>query len=1013
MRPLINEVRFNRLLIRAALLPLLLMAGVAVLLIWQICTMLRAFAWVEHSDIVIAQANSTEKMLLQMQASKRGYLLAGDPHFLRPYESAKSGIFPALLHLETLIRDKPSQTERLHAISPNLNEWVSDSEKIIFHKSHSGKGTLPAAYADYRGGRLVETLQAQFTGFVDEEEGLRTSRYLTARLSAAGVIAATLITTLLGGGFIALSSRRQLQQLATEYAQATEKTRRQAEELKEREARLTTTLRSLGESVISMDSSGIVTLMNARAEAQLGWTSAEAVGQHIKDIFRLNNREPGEPALDVLRTGIPFLTAQSEEESQLVGRHGKLTPVDISISPITDSHSRMRDGEFGGVVLAFRDLSERKQAEAERARLNDYNRLLLESTGDGIYGVDTSGNCTFINRAGADILGVNPEDILGKNVHALIHQMHPDGSPYSREDCPISRAFLNSEKCRIEDEVFWRSDGTAIPVEYAAYPIEEQGAIHGAVVTFTDITERKQAEADLLRAKAAAEAASRTKSQFLANMSHELRTPMNAIIGYSEMLQEEATALGNSSTLKDLQKITGAGKHLLSLINDILDLSKIEAGKMDLYLEDFDVPSIVDDVAETVQPLIEKNKNRLAVTCAPDVGEMHADLTKLRQSLFNLLSNAAKFTKNGEIALNVRRDRDFLTLAVTDSGIGMTAEQLAGLFEPFTQADSSTTRTYGGTGLGLAITRRFCRLMGGDATAESSPGSGSTFTLRVPIVVSESISLEPDTDSAVAFEKPPIAPDGEIVLVIDDDPAARDLMRRFLTKEGFHPELAGSGEEGLRLSKLFHPALITLDVMMPGMDGWTVLQTLKEDSETADIPVLMLTMVNDRNMGIALGATEYLTKPIDRVRLSATLSRFKQRNPLHSTHVLLIEDDELTRNTIHAMLASEGWNVVEAPNGFVGLEKMKESVPDLILLDLMMPEMNGFEFASQVQSRLEWRAVPIIVLTAKDITETDRTRLNGYVEGVFQKNGQNMELLLVEIRDLLASRTVGIKPVAV
>jgi PAS domain S-box-containing protein len=729
----------------------------------------------------------------------------------------------------------------------------------------------------------------------------------------------------------------------------------------------------------------------------------EAVGKHIGEIFRLVDHEPGEPALEVLRTGIPFDTAASEVDEELISRTGAIAPIEISVSPISGPKDSAGMSTVDGVVLAFRDLSERKLAETERIKLANYNKLLLESTGDGVYGIDTLGNCTFINPAGAAILGVRPEDVLGKNMHELIHSRYSDGSDYPVEECPIFKAGKAEESCRVEDEVFWKADGTSIPVEYAAFPIVEGGVTQGAVVTFADITERKLAEAELIRAKSSAEAASRTKSQFLANMSHELRTPMNAIIGYSEMLQDEAKAASNARTLKDLEKISGAGRHLLSLINDILDLSKIEAGKMDLYLEDFDIRAIVTDVEGTIRPLIAKNNDKLIVNCDPDIGIMHADLTKIRQSLFNLLSNAAKFTKDGEITLDVRREESMVVFAIRDNGIGMTDEQTSGLFEAFAQADSSTTRKYGGTGLGLAITRRFCRMMGGDAIVESVAGVGSTFTLYVPAFVKE--KRDDDDDSLrTVYEETPVLVEGDTVLVIDDDPTARDLMRRFLIKERFRPEVAGSGEEGIRLARLLQPVVITLDVMMPGIDGWSVLQTLKGDVETADIPVIMLSMVDDKNMGFALGATGYLTKPVDRNRLSKLLNNIREDRSISSNQVLLVEDDEVTREMMQGMLQMDGWDVRVASNGLEALDRLRDSLPDVILLDLMMPEMDGFEFAHQLQVSPEWRRIPVVVLTAKDLTEGDRMRLNGYVEKIVQKGSWDREALLGELRNILSDR---------
>jgi signal transduction histidine kinase/CheY-like chemotaxis protein len=516
------------------------------------------------------------------------------------------------------------------------------------------------------------------------------------------------------------------------------------------------------------------------------------------------------------------------------------------------------------------------------------------------------------------------------------------------------------------------------------------------------------------------ESASRYKSEFLANMSHELRTPLNAIIGYSEMLQEEAEDLGQEDFTPDLQKINAAGKHLLALINDILDLSKIEAGRMDLYLETFDLATMLHDVQTTVRPLVEKNANTLVVQYADTLGSMRADQTKVRQALFNLLSNACKFTRHGTISLTVSREAisassplasggtaggDWITFRVSDTGIGISPEQMARLFQPFTQADALTTRQYGGTGLGLTITKRFCQLMGGDIAVESEVGQGSTFSIRLPAaVVDPKAGQVPEVP---AQAKP--QPEGtSTILVIDDDPAVRDLLQRFLSKEGFRVASAVGGEEGLRLAQALHPDAITLDVLMPGMDGWSVLTALKADRELAAIPVIMLTIVDDKNLGYALGAVDYLRKPIARERLVAVLRRFQRHQPAHP--ILVVEDDQLTRQMLRQMLEREGYAVVEADHGQQALVRVAEQVPELILLDLLMPEMDGFAFVEEVRRHEAWRSIPIVVTTAKDLTAEDRLRLNGYVEQILQKGMYNRKALLAEVRHLVASR-LGCRPV--
>jgi CheY-like chemotaxis protein/anti-sigma regulatory factor (Ser/Thr protein kinase) len=408
------------------------------------------------------------------------------------------------------------------------------------------------------------------------------------------------------------------------------------------------------------------------------------------------------------------------------------------------------------------------------------------------------------------------------------------------------------------------------------------------------------------------------------------------------------------------------------------------------------VAGLVRDIAAVIQPLAAKNSNRLEIQCPDGIGTMHADLTKVRQALFNLLSNACKFTEQGAITLAVTRQAetggDAMVFRVSDTGIGMTPEQLARLFEAFTQADAATTRRYGGTGLGLALSRRLCRMMGGDVGVESEPGRGSTFTVRLPARVKES-----------APEPAPLPPAGTApavgtVLVIDDEATVRDLMQRFLTKEGFRVVTAGGGEEGLQRARELRPDAITLDVMMPGLDGWAVLSALKADPDVADIPVVMLTIVDDKNLGYALGAADYLTKPIDRERLLSVLARHRRDRP-----VLVVDDDAALRELLRRLLEPAGYTVVEAENGRVALERLRGLSPSVVLLDLMMPEMDGFEFVAEFRRHEAWRTIPIVVITAKDLTREDRERLNGYVQKILQKGTHGREQLLAEVRELVAS----------
>ncbi len=521
-----------------------------------------------------------------------------------------------------------------------------------------------------------------------------------------------------------------------------------------------------------------------------------------------------------------------------------------------------------------------------------------------------------------------------------------------------------------------------------------------------DLERRVEERTEELKvAKEASEAADRAKTTFLANMSHELRTPLNAIIGYSERLEEEAEDMGQKDFVRDLSKIRGAGKHLLELIDDILDISKVEAGKMDLFLEPFDIVPMVQDVVANIEPLVKKNSNTLKVDCADDLGAMRADLTKVRQVLFNLVSNACKFTEQGVIALWVNKEmvngQNWISFRVRDTGIGMSPEQMGKLFQPFSQAEISTGSKYGGTGLGLAISKKFCQMMGGDITVESELGRGCTFSVKLPAeVIERKGGPAPHGDefqtSAVAL------PEGTAtVLVIDNDPTVHDLMQRFLSKEGLRMVAAANGEEGLRLAKELRPAVITLDVLMPSMDGWAVLTALKADPALTDIPVIVISVLNQKHMGFSLGATDYLLKPIDWERLAAILQKHQCAHP--PCPMLVVEDDVEMREKLRRTLEKEGWVVTEAPNGRMGLERMAESRPELILLDLMMYEMDGFQFLDEVRKHEEWQQIPIIVVTAKDLTPEDRVRLSGSVVKVLEKGAYGPEKLLRTVRDLVAA----------
>jgi len=522
--------------------------------------------------------------------------------------------------------------------------------------------------------------------------------------------------------------------------------------------------------------------------------------------------------------------------------------------------------------------------------------------------------------------------------------------------------------------------------------------------------ENERMNAELITARDEALEASRTKTAFLANMSHELRTPMNAIIGYSEMLIEEAQDLKPEEFVPDLEKVRAAGKHLLALINDILDLSKIEAGKMTLFMESFSIRSTIDDVIAMIQPLISRNNNTLVLTCPDNIGVMVADVVKVRQTLFNLLSNACKFTDGGEIHLDVstalRDNTEQIVMAITDHGIGMTQEQLGRLFQAFVQADSSTTRKYGGTGLGLTISRKFCQMMGGDIRVSSQLGEGSTFTIELPRMVqcdAEGSPLAAVSAAHVVDIAQSTTSHGHrgTILAIDDNIEALDLIQRSLSRDGYRVVTCSSGEAGLSLARTVQPDVITLDVMMPQMNGWQVLAALKADATLAEIPVVLLSVVENKEIGLALGATDCLTKPIDWNRLDTLLERLTESDT--PAPILVVEDDTASSELVRRLLERDGWTVDVAANGEDAMRQIRNRRPALVVLDLMMPVMDGFTFSDQLRAEPGCADIPVVVLTSKSLTPDDHKRLNGHVADILTKGAYQRGDLLQLVRKL----TVG------
>ena len=679
----------------------------------------------------------------------------------------------------------------------------------------------------------------------------------------------------------------------------------------------------------------------------------------------------------------------------------------------------IRDGE--GRVLRWlgtnTDISDRRDREAALRRSERRFRSLTEASAAIVWHTPASGGMEAGQTAWAEFTGQDSSQYDG---WGWLDAVHPDDRAVTAQ--VWADAVRDTAPYAVEHRVRRHDGQWRWMLARGAPVLDDGGRLDGWVGTHTDISARKQSELELEAARDTAEAANRAKSQFIANMSHELRTPLSAVIGYSEMLEEEVEELGQVQLLGDLKKINSNARHLLSLISDVLDISKIEANRMTVFAETVAVGELVSGIASTVESLVARKGNRLVVEAAGGLGTMHTDAVKIRQCLFNLLGNAAKFTEGGQITLSVRREpagggagggeaeargdkadaaprdeRDWLSFAVRDSGIGMTEEQVGRLFERFSQADESTTRQYGGTGLGLAITQGFARLLGGDIAVASEPGQGSTFTLRVPATYREAADAGDEADAAAEVET------ADCVLVVDDDPATRDLLTRFLHREGFAVRSAADGRSGLVLARALKPRVILLDVMMPQMDGWSVLAAIKAEPGLAETPVVMISFVNEPSLAASLGAEDFLAKPVQWDALRLVMERFRGQSP--GGHALVVDDDEISRGRLEAMLTRAGWSVATAENGRLGLESVERIVPSLILLDLVMPELDGFGFLKALREREAWRGIPVVVVTSKDLDAHDRERLRG-VERVVAKTGSELAALATQLRAIVPADAI-------
>ncbi len=702
---------------------------------------------------------------------------------------------------------------------------------------------------------------------------------------------------------------------------------------------------------------------------------AEYVNNSAKDPRALHIPGTPEVVLHERLMAAPLIVGKMVSGMLAVWRRGGTPFADIELDFLT--------GLAQQAVVAIENA--RLFNEVERQK--EYFKAIFDSSPVAIVSVDTGGKVVSWSPAAERLFGYTPDEAQGRDIDSLLAS-HPD-----LYDQAVSYTHQLQETGMLHEKtICTRKDGSLVEVEFHAKAVITKSLAVGYIGIYHDISELENARRE-------AERASHAKSTFLANMSHELRTPLNAIIGFTRIVRRKGLEQLPKKQIENLDKVLVSADHLLGLINTILDIAKIEAGRMEVQATSFNLRPLIETAVTTIQPLVKSPAVDLHTDIPADLPKIYSDQDKLKQILINLLSNAAKFTHVGEIRVGANAANGLLKITVSDTGIGIPPNAVEKVFDEFQQADSSTTRAYGGTGLGLSISRHFARLLGGDISVKSEEGKCSEFTLVLPQSYGDTIL--PTTSPVPVKEFERIA-GKEVVLVIDDNHDTQDLLRENLLDVGYQVITAANGEEGLRLAREIKPYAITLDIMMPRKDGWQVLHELKTDPTTQDIPVILLSIVDQKDMGYRLGAFDYLVKPVEEGALIAALDRLTHKAGQETVlDLLVVDDDPNIANLVAQFLNPEKYHIRGAEDGLSGLHAVREQIPDVILLDLMMPRLNGFEFIAQVRQDPRYANLPIIVLTARSLSEADLDRLADSVSKVLYKDGVQQEKLLHELFDAL------------
>jgi PAS domain S-box-containing protein len=956
-------------------------------------TSLENSRWVTHTREVIGELNAAQSALDDWQNAVHEYLLTGQNSYLKPYRDSFSSVLGHVDYLKILTADNAPQNARAVVLRSQLMTLFNALDQTVTSRHEKG---LVAAQQDVLGGRgRPETAAVRETiaTMRSEEERLLSVRERMLQTS----------TRLTAIGFVSVVVFQILMLVLIYYIVRKDITERKRTEaaLRESEERFRILVDRITDyAIFRLTPTGHVASWNQGAERINGYKQDEIIGRHFSCFYPPEELASGFPERELQ---VASQAGRYEEEGWRVRKDGSRFWANVVITPLKDESGTLR-----GFSKITRDITERKATEERLHESEERHRKLFDNNPHPTWVFDRETlRFLAVNSAAVRKYGYSLAEFMTITIKDI----------RSTEEVPSlleSVARIRDGNEKVSDWKHRLKDGSIIDVEITSYALNFLGR-PAEVVVAVDISQKKRAEAERTKftdSLAAAnrqlelrnrevEQATKLKSKFLASMSHELRTPLNAIVGFSGLLADGTAGEMNDKQKRFVTHIKDGAHHLLQLINDILDLSKIEAGQLEIHCEDFQVKDALPEVLSTIRPLAMAKNIQVHHDLAAS-GSIYADRVRFKQILYNLLSNAVKFTpEGGHVSLHYAEQGELICISVADTGIGIRAKDQEVIFEEFRQIEGDGAHE--GTGLGLAITKRLVEQQGGNIWLESEFGKGTRFSFTMPAGSAQSHAT-PDLGPRIQPSSNSRSGKMPLVLIVDDEVPAREILASYLEPEGFRVEIACSAAEALAKARELQPDAITLDILMPNSNGFETLLSLKGDSDTANIPIIVVSIVDQQKMGFALGAADYLIKPVDKGRLLQTIRKYTQPLTIAESLILIVDDDPLTLDLLETTLHSAGYETRTALSGKAALATLAHTPVKGILLDLVMPEMDGFEVLKHMKHEAALRDIPVIILTAKNLTEEEAELLKRQAQALLQKDGAWKEGLMATLEKVIGDR---------